>query len=402
MKNQVVPFFSLEKQTQNIKSACMAAFEKILDTQHFIGGASIAAIEKELAEYLNVKHVISCNSGTDALWIAVHALNVQKNDIVLTTPFSFIASASELIPHGAHPVFIDVHPATYNIDPVLVRRWLTTYTHRVGTRTIHTATGFPVVGMIPVHLFGQCADMEALLAIAQEFNLWTIEDTAQAIGSTFNNQYAGTMGTIGTFSFYPTKNLGAFGDAGCMVTNDDALAESLLRLRNHGRKSHYHYEGYGLNSRLDAVQAEVLRIKLGHIDEYNARRRAIAARYYAGLHDVPYIQTPAEIHGVHTYHQYSIVIKPEACDMSRDTFAQYLESQGVGTRVFYPEPLPAIEYLRTSQALQTSIPITNFLTSNILALPIWPEMSDAHVDHVINAIRALPITATPYRAAMAV
>lgn len=392
-----VPFFSLNKQTQAIKSECIAAFEKILDTQHFIGGQSIAEIEKSLAKYLNVKHVISCNSGTDALWIAVHALNVQKNDIVLTTPFSFIASASELIPHGAHPVFIDVHPATYNIDPTLVRRWLTMHTHRSNNRTIHRATGFPVVGIIPVHLFGQSADMEALLAIAEEFNLWTIEDTAQAIGSMFNNQYAGTIGTIGTFSFYPTKNLGAFGDAGCIVTNDDSLAESLLRLRNHGRKSHYHYEGYGLNSRLDALQAEVLRIKLDHIDRYNLRRRAIAAQYTAGLADIEYIQTPAEIHGKHTYHQYSIVINSAACGMTRDIFAQYLESQGVGTRVFYPEPLPAIDYLRTSKALQTNTPVANFLTNNILALPIWPELSDEQVNHVINVIRGIPITTTPYR-----
>lgn len=397
MKQQSVPFFSLLEQTQEIKPACLKAFETILDNQQFIGGPSIAALEQEVAQYLKVKHVISCNSGTDALWIAVHALDVKPNDIVLTTPFSFIASASELIPHGAHPVFIDVNAATYNIDPKLMRSWLTKNTYRSSNRTIHRATGFPVVGMIPVHIFGQCADMENLLDIAKEFNLWVIEDTAQAIGSTLNEKYAGTMGDVGTFSFYPTKNLGAFGDAGCMVTNDDALAAKLLRLRNHGRKDHYNYEGYGLNSRLDALQAEVIRIKLKLVDGYNEKRRAIAARYDAALGDVAYIQTPTAIHGVHTYHQYSVVIHQEICGMSRDMVVKELEAQGVGTRVFYPQSLPMIDYLRTRDSLQHPTPISDFLTSNILALPIWPEMSNEQVDHVINVLKTMPLGAMTYR-----
>lgn len=401
MKTPSVPFFSLHEQTQAIKPACLAALEKLLDNQQFIGGPSITALEQELAAYLNVKHVITCNSGTDALWIAVHALDVKPNDIVLTTPFSFIASASELIPHGAHPVFIDVDAATYNLDPKLVRRWLVANTHRVGNRTVHRTTGFPVVGMIPVHLFGQCADMDSLLAIAREFNLWVIEDTAQAIGSTLQGKYAGTMGDIGTYSFYPTKNLGAFGDAGCMVTNDDVLAERLLRLRNHGRKSHYNYEGYGLNSRLDAMQAEILRIKLKLVDSYNSRRRAIAARYDAALQQVPYLQTPTSVHGVHTYHQYAVVIKPEVCGLSRDAVIQELEAKGIGTRVFYPQSLPAIDYLRTREDLQNATPIADFLTSNILALPIWPELSEEQIEHVINAIGTLPLSTVPHRIAAA-
>lgn len=397
MLSQNVPFFSLSEQTATIKAECLSALEGILDNQQFIGGASITAIENELAAYLKVKHVISCNSGTDALWMAVHALDVKTNDIVLTTPFSFIASASELIPHGAHPVFIDVDPATYNLDPKLVRRWLMHNTYRTGNRTIHTATGFPVVGLIPVHIFGQCADMENLLAIAQEFNLWVIEDTAQAIGSSLNGKYAGTMGDIGTFSFYPTKNLGAFGDGGCVATNDDMLAERLLRLRNHGRKSHYHYEGYGLNSRLDAMQAEILRIKLRHVDTYNQKRRAIAARYDAALQEIAYLKTPAAIHGVHTYHQYSVVIQPEACGMSRDQLAASLELRGVGTRVFYPQPLHAIEYLQTRENLQTTTPIVDKLTQTILALPIWPEMSNEQVNWVIKTLQEIPLVMTHHR-----
>ncbi|MBM3887294.1 DegT/DnrJ/EryC1/StrS family aminotransferase, partial [Candidatus Dependentiae bacterium] len=352
---------------------------------------SIAALEKELAAYLNVKHVISCNSGTDALWLAVHALNVQPNEIVLTTPFSFIASASELIPHGAHPVFIDIDPVTYNIDPVLMRSWLETQTKQKDGRTIHRATGYPVVGMIPVHIFGQCADMDSLLAIAKEFNLWVIEDTAQAIGSTLNGKFAGTMGDIGTLSFYPTKNLGAFGDAGCMVTNDTTLAEKLVRLRNHGRKNHYQYECYGLNSRLDAMQAEVLRIKLKLVDSYNQRRRSIAAQYDEALQHVSYIQIPQAVQGTHTYHQYSIVIKPEVCGMTRDAIAQNLEAFGIGTRVFYPQPLPAIDYLRTHEELQTLTPVAHYLTHNILALPIWPEMTKEQINHVIEALSSFPV-----------
>ena len=391
MKAAAVPFFSLHEQTQAVKSDCLKAISNLLDNQQFIGGPSITALENELAQYLKVKRVISCNSGTDALWLAVHALNIQPNDIVLTTPFSFIASASELIPHGAHPVFVDVDPATYNLDPALVRLWLETHTQKKDGRTIHSATGFAVVGIIPVHIFGQCADMDSLLAIAKEFNLWTIEDTAQAIGSTLNGRYAGTMGDIGTLSFYPTKNLGAFGDAGCVVTNDTDLADRLVRLRNHGRKNNYEYESYGLNSRLDAIQAEVLRIKLKLVDGYNERRRAIAARYDAALQNIPYIQIPKTVHGVHTYHQYSIVIKPEICGMTRDAVAQNLEAFGIGTRVFYPQPLHAIDYLRSHAALQTVTPVADYLCHNILALPIWPEMNDEQVETVIAGLSAFPV-----------
>ena len=390
MKQLVVPFFSLNKQTQDIKTSCLEAIEHLLDNQQFVGGTSINALEQELAHYLDVKHVISCNSGTDALWLALNALDVKKNDIILTTPFSFIASASELVPHDAHPVFIDVDPVTYNLDPALVLSWLETNTDQQNGRTIHRQTGFPVVGMIPVHLFGQCADMDALLAIAKKFNLWTVEDTAQAIGSKLNNRYAGTMGDIGTLSFYPTKNLGAFGDAGCVITNNTVLAEKLVRLRNHGRKNQYEYECYGLNSRLDAMQAEILRIKLKHVDQYNTQRQAIAACYDAALQQVSYIKKPQAVHGVHTYHQYSVVIKPEICGMTRDEVAQHLEAAGIGTRVFYPQPLNAIDYLRTHAALQTSTPITDYICRNILALPIWPELSSEQIDAVIAAVVNLP------------
>ncbi len=393
MKISSVPFFSLHEQTQRIKGPVMAAFENLLNTQNFVGGPSVAAFEKDLAAYLDVKHVISCNSGTDALWLAVRSMETKSNDIVLTTPFSFIASASELIPHGAHPVFIDVHPKTFAIDPNKIIDWLSKKTHRDGVRTIHTKTGFPVVGMIPVHIFGQCADMTALTAIAQEWNLWMIEDTAQAIGAHFNGKQAGTMSGIGTFSFYPTKNLGAFGDAGCCVTNDDELAETLVRYRNHGRKSHYHYESYGLNSRLDAVQAEVLRIKLKYVDEYNEKRRSIAYCYDQAFEKLPFLQIPAATTGIHTYHQYCIVIK-DAAGTTRDEVSAHLESQGIGTRVFYPQSLHEISYLRTHPGLTTQTPISDSLTRTILALPVWPEMSNEQVAHVISSLVSMPLKKT--------
>lgn len=390
MSKQTIPTFSLSRQVENLRPEFMAALETVLDSQNFIGGPFIQTFEKAIAEYLKVKYVISCNSGTDALWMALHALKLPQNGIVLTTPFSFIASSSEIVAHGGNPVFIDIQKDTYNIDPTLLAQWLEKNTVKRNGKTVHQQTGFDVVGIVPVDIFGQPADLAALKALADEWNLWIIQDCAQSFGAEIDGHKAGTLGDIGTFSFYPTKNFGAFGDAGCCVTNDPVLAERLLTVRNHGRKANYEYEGLGINSRLDAFQAVILSQKLPLLDGMNTRRGQIAERYTRALADVPFITTPEQKVGLHVFHQYSVLVQ----DSYRDVLEKHLAGLGVQTRIFYPEPLPAIAYLRTNPALSTACPITDMTTRNILALPMWPELTDSEVDYVISCVKSMPYSAT--------
>lgn len=385
MTLQSIPTFSLARQVKQLRPQLLNALQKVLDSQQFIGGAYIEQFEKQLAAYLGVKHVISCNSGTDALWMALHALQLAKDDIVLTTPFSFIASASEIVALGGHPVFIDIEQDTFNISPKLLADWLGKHAIIKDGRAYHRATNFPIVGIVPVDIFGQSADYKALKAIAKTWNLWIVEDCAQAIGAEFDGQKAGTFGDIGTFSFYPTKNLGAFGDAGCCVTNDPVLAERLLQLRNHGRTQNYEYKGMGINSRLDAFQAVILSEKLPHLDGINARRRAIAQRYNMAFAHVPFIQVPEQCSGVHVYHQYSILV----ADGYRQKLEQHLSTHGIQTRIFYPQALPEIAFLRTHPALETLCPVAQSTSQNILSLPMWPELTDAEVDYVISCVKSM-------------
>lgn len=390
MNKQSIPTFSLARQVKNLRPQLMAALEKVLDSQMFIGGTFIQEFEKQVATYLGVKHVISCNSGTDALWMALDALKITKNDIVLTTPFSFIASSSEIVAHGGHPVFIDIQPDTFNIDPALLADWLEKNATKNGTSTVHRQTGFPIVGIIPVDIFGQPADHDALKAVADEWNLWIIQDCAQSFGAELDGKKAGTLGNIGAFSCYPTKNFGAFGDAGFCVTNDPILADRLLQIRNHGRKANYEYEGMGINSRLDAFQAVVLLEKLPLLDSMNARRAQIAQRYNTALADVPFIKVPVQKIGTHVYHQYSMLVETSY----RQVLEKHLLSLGVQTRIFYPESLPMIKFLRTNPELATACPVSEQTTQNILSLPMWPELTDSEVDYVIECVKSMPYAST--------
>ncbi|MFA5306349.1 MAG: DegT/DnrJ/EryC1/StrS family aminotransferase [Candidatus Babeliales bacterium] len=382
-----VPAFSLARQVKNMRPQFTAALEKVLDSQGFIGGSFIETIEKQLAQYMRVKHVISCNSGTDALMMALRVLEMPKNAIVLTTPFSFIASSSEIVALGAHPVFIDIESDTYNIDPQLLEVWLQREAEMKDGKAFHRTTGFPIVGMLPVDIFGQCVNYDALHAVAKKWNLWIVEDCAQALGAQLNGKMAGTLGTIGTISFYPTKNLGAFGDAGCCVTDDDVLAEKLLTLRNHGRKRNYEYESLGINSRLDAFQAAILNEKLPHLDRWNEQRRQVAQWYEEGLGHIPYIKLPRKKVGTHVYHQYSVVVAPCSAESMRSKLELYLAQRGIQTRLFYPQTLPDIAFLRTHPQLATVCPVADFAVRNILSLPMWPELERDEVMYVIDNIR---------------
>jgi len=387
MKKLSIPAFSLGRQIAQNKTALLAAFEQVIDQQAFIGGSFVAAFEQQLATYLNSSYVISCNSGTDALWMALHALRIPKNGIVLTTPFSFIASSTEIAAHGGHPVFIDIEHDTFNINPQLLAAWLEKNAYFEGQTTIHKATGFPVVGIIPVDLFGQCADYRMLHDIAETWNLWIIEDTAQAIGASYGEKKAGTLGNIGAFSFYPTKNLGAFGDAGACVTDDPILAERLLQVRHHGRKAGYDYEELGINSRLDALQAVALAQRLPLLDGFNDRRRAIAQQYNNAFATLPNVQVPRQISGHHVYHQYTLLVRDISGKSLRSELEQYLAQHGIQTRIFYPQPLHTIPFLHTHLALGTACPVATMVSDACLSLPMWPEMTDEEVQAVCSAVQ---------------
>jgi len=394
MSKQTIPFFSLARQVKNSGAEFKSAIEKVIECQQFIGGPFVEKFEKALSSYLDVHHAISCNSGTDALWMALKALDLKKDSIVLTTPFSFIASSSEIVAHEAHPVFIDIDEQTFNLSPSKLRTWLEqNATLKQGVAT-HNKTGLPIAGMVAVDIFGQTADYNGLQEVAKEWNLWTVADCAQSIGASLDGKKAGTFGTISTFSFYPTKNLGAWGDAGCCTTNDPFLAEKLLQLRNHGRKTHYDYLGQGINSRMDSIQAALLTQKLTYADQYNSRRREIAAMYDEALASLPFVKTPEALTGEHVYHQYSIQVVNETGISMREELEKHLLDRGVQTRIFYPKVLPEITFLNTHPELQTEYPVAQQLTQTILALPIWPELEDSEVQYVIDSIKSMPYHAT--------
>ena len=384
--NLPIPFFSLSRQWNNLKPAIEPALQQILDTQSFVGGKAVATFEEKLATYLSANHVISCNSGTDALWLALKALDLKPNEIVLTSPFSFIASSSEITSHGGHPVFIDIDPDTYNMSPSKLTAWLEKYTTQKNGHTYHIDTGYRVAGILPINIFGQCADYPALSAIAKKWHLWMVEDAAQSIGSTLNNKHAGTFGDIACFSFYPTKNLGALGDAGATVTHNPDLAKTLRLLRNHGRNDRYTYEMHGINSRMDALQAAALSVKLEHLDELNIKRRSIAQQYRSALKDLKCINLPKEISGYHTYHQYCIQIEDQDAHNVRNRLQEHLTAAQIGTNIFYPSSFTSIPYLATDKRLATQCPVTDHVTHTILALPVFPELTTEEVSYITTAI----------------
>ncbi|HBS48333.1 TPA: transcriptional regulator [Candidatus Dependentiae bacterium] len=381
--NHQIPFFSLERQWNNTKSKIKPAIDSVLDSQQYVGGPFVKEFEEKLAKFLKTNHAIGCNSGTDALWLAVRALDLAENDIVITTPFSFLASASEVVANRGHVVFVDIDPETFNISPENIEKWLNENATLKNNVAIHNKTGFPVKGIIAVNLFGQCADFDKISKIAKKWKLWTIEDCAQAIGSSLNGKMAGSLADISTLSFYPTKNLGACGDAGAVCSNDPKLAARLLQLRNHGRQSHYNYIELGINSRLDALQAAVLSQKLDFLNDFNNKRREIAKRYTQNLEAIKEIKLPKEILGHHTYHQFCIEVDKD----KRNQLIQHLTENKIGSNIFYPQTFNDIKFLQTNPAIKNECPIAQELTTKILALPIWPELNNEEIDYICDCIK---------------
>lgn len=353
----------LVTQYKQLQPEMDEAIQRVLDSGYFIMGPELKALEKEVAEYLEVKHAIGCASGTDALQVALMAADIGPGDEVITTSFTFVATVEVIALLGAVPVYVDIDPVSYILDPEQLEAAITEKTKAI----------------IPVHLYGQTAPMERIMEIANEQNLAVIEDTAQAIGAERNGQKAGTFGTMGCISFFPSKNLGAYGDAGMVVTDDDELAEKVRMIAKHGSKVKYQHELLGVNSRLDALQAAILRVKLPHLNAWNSRRAQLAENYKAGI-TAKEVTLPQTLSGnTHIYHQFSIQV-PE-----RDDFQNYLKDKGIPTAIHYPIPLhkqPAFK----SVGRNTGVSVAEEVSDHIISLPIYPEMPEADQSLVIETI----------------
>ena len=367
--SMTVPLLDLRAQHQMIRGEVMAAVERVFDSQAFVLGAEVEAFERAAADYCRTKHAVGCASGSDALLLALMALGVGSGDEVITVPFTFFATGGAVARLGARPVFVDISPDDFNLDPGLVERAITPRTKAI----------------IPVHLFGQCAEMNAILEVARRHGLPVIEDAAQAIGAEDEGRRAGTMGDVGCFSFFPSKNLGGAGDGGMLTTDDDALAGKLRTLRVHGAEPKYYHHVVGINSRLDALQAAVLGVKLKYLDEWTEARRRNAARYdalfaEAGLEEVT---TPAARPGRrHVYNQYTI-----RC-AQRDELMTYLKGEGIGTEIYYPVPLHLQECFADLGHRAGDLPASEGAARECLSLPIYAELTEEMQRYVVEKVSA--------------
>lgn len=359
----MIPMVDLKTQYHQLKSEIDRAVLDALESTQFILGPNVTNLEKETAQYLGTPHAIGCASGTDALHLAVLAAGIKPGDEVITTPFTFIATAEAICYAGATPVFVDVDPQSFNIVPELIEKAITPKTRAV----------------IPVHLFGQPADMAAIADICERHKLVLIEDCAQSFGAATNGRMTGSIGSFGCYSFFPSKNLGGYGDGGLVTCATEAGAETLKMLRNHGSKVRYHHDVIGFNSRLDDLQAAILRVKLRHIDRFNQERRRVAHRYSDGLKDL--VQVPFEDgKGVHVYHQYTLLTD------QRDTIMAQLSEQQIASAIYYPIPLHK-QNVFAEQCRSLSLPVAESIASRCMSLPIYPEMTDQQADQVIAVVR---------------
>lgn len=361
----MIPLVDLKAQYDSIKPEIDAAIQRVLDHTQFIEGPEVAAFEAAFANACGAPHAVGVASGTAAIDLALRVLGIGPGDEVITTPHTFIATVEPVRDVGATPVFVDIDLGTYNIDPGKIEDAITEHTR----------------ALMPVHLYGQPADMLPILDIARRHDLRVIEDAAQAHGATYHDQHVGLWGDIGTFSFYPAKNIGAYGDAGAIVTRDAALAKRLRMLRNHGRTEKYVHAMHGLGERLDALQAAILAVKLTRLEAWTTRRRQIADIYRVQLNDLPLI-LPQELDGAsHVYHQF--VIRTER----RDALRAHLRDAGVGTGIHYPLPLhlqPALEDLGYQEG---DFPVTEQVADTVLSLPVYPELTSGQIDAIVSAIR---------------
>jgi dTDP-4-amino-4,6-dideoxygalactose transaminase len=369
----------LHRQYATIRQEVTEAIERVCASQQFILGEEVEALESEIARFTGTSAAVGCASGTDALWLALTAAGIGFGDAVITTPFSFFASASAIVRVGARPIFVDVDHRTLNLDPAKVEARL------------RSSPNSGIKAILPVHLYGQCADMTALRRISEEFHLHMVEDAAQALGAAWQNKPAGAIGLAAAFSFYPTKNLSAYGQAGMVTTSNMEMADHMRRLRNHGSLRRYHHEEFGWNARMDAIQAAILRVKLPHLETWNQQRRDRAATYdrlfaEAGLTSSSGSKQttvqPLEIskQGVHVFHQY--VIRATR----RDELRAFLAQKNIGSEVYYPVPLhlqPCFAYLGYREG---DLPVAEGAANEVLALPMFPELTEDEQRCVVSNV----------------
>ena len=387
---QSVPLLDLRRQYDGIREEVLAAIARVCDSQSFVLGPEVEALETEIAAVTGAACAVGCASGTEALWLALVAAGVKPGDSVITTPFSFFASASAIVRAGATPVFVDVDPDTLNLDAALVG-------HRLRAGKSDARRPDKIRAVLPVHLFGQCADMDHFDRIAQEFEVAIVEDAAQAIGAEWNGHGAGSLGVTAAFSFYPSKNLSAFGDAGIVTTSTPRMADHMRQLRNHGSPRRYYHHEFGWNGRMDAIQAAVLRVKLPHIAEWNRRRQRHSETYdrlfwSSGLApektsnrtssqpSAPVRPLGRSQQAKHVFHQY--VIRAER----RDDLRNFLTDRKIGSEIYYPLPLhlqPVFSYLGLKAG---DLPVSEQAAKEVLALPMFPELTDAEIGHVVESI----------------
>lgn len=375
-----VSMLDLSRQYESIRQEIAGAVERVCASQQYIMGKEVVEFENEAAAFLGAKQACGCASGTDAIWLSLLAANIGPGDEVITTPFSFFATASAIARAGARPVFVDVEPDTLNIDVNQIKRRLT---HSGGAK---------VKAILPVHLYGQCADMDGLMQIAADRKILVIEDAAQAFGSAWKTQRAGAIGHIAAFSFYPTKNLSCYGDGGLITTNDAAFAERVRLLRNHGSSRRYYHEELGWNSRLDALQAAILRVKLKHIEEWNAKRRERASAYELLLRSSGLLSSPGagvsppvrllstRAEATHIYHQFVVRVE------RRDALREFLTKHHIGSEVYYPVPLHLQKCFSYLGYAAGNLPESERAAEEVIALPIYPEITAQEQAAVVNAM----------------
>jgi len=365
-----VPLLDLQAQYATLHEEVRVALERVFESQQFVMGAEVQLLEKEIAGYSQTKFAIGCASGSDALLLALMSCDIGPDDEVITTPFSFFATAAAITRLGARPVFVDIDERTYNLNPALVAEAITERTKAI----------------MPVHLYGQCAEMDPLIELSHSRGIPIVEDAAQAIGAEDRDRRAGSMGTIGCLSFYPSKNLGGAGDGGMLVTNDPDHAQRLSTLRVHGEEKKYHHKVIGINSRLDALQAAVLRVKLPYLDGWTAGRQRKGQQYELMFDDArlgeqieaPFVRSKAR----HIFHQFVIRVR----DGRRDALREHLRARGVGTDVYYPVPLHLQECFAYLGYAEGDFPLAELAAKETLALPVYPELTDEQQAHVVNMI----------------
>ncbi|MEO9513083.1 MAG: DegT/DnrJ/EryC1/StrS family aminotransferase [Flavobacteriaceae bacterium] len=375
-----IQMVDLKGQYEGIKNEVNSSITEVLESSAFINGPHVHAFQKELEDYLEIKHVIPCANGTDALQICMMGLGLKPGDEVITADFTFAATAEVIALLNLTPVLVDVEPDTFNIDPKAIENAITPKTKAI----------------VPVHLFGQCANMDVIMELATKNNLYVIEDNAQAIGASYifpngKKQMAGTMGHVSSTSFFPSKNLGCYGDGGAIFTNDDELAHTIRGMVNHGMYKRYHHDVIGVNSRLDSMQAAVLRAKLPNLDTYNRKRRAAAKKYTEAFEGQPNIITPKidnayeDIGGscnCHVFHQYTLRILNE----KRDKLVQHLNENGVPCGVYYPIPLHLQKAYLDDRYNEADFPVTNQLVKEVISLPMHTELDDEQIEFITRLV----------------